>query len=280
MKKTVSLLLCLIIMAGALTSCSRPPELSEIKDRLEALIEASYGVNEILFGEGPETYERVSDPRAEMKYYEDSESSQRYYYYYIDDEELGRILSYRKKAYGDDFSYLLVSDKEDTSENCVYSADGLYYTKIDYTEKEYEFYYDSSIPAEYDVVKENITIAEIKEYAEAVYSKDYMNSLYSTLFDGVMISEDSDNGLLTARYIEYTDTDGNVWFMKSNTYEPLMKEKRIFDLSSATVARGSNAKRVRIEVDSYLESTPDEVIRTTINLVLQDGQWYLDNGTY
>ncbi len=280
MKKLVSLILVLIVAAGALTSCSRPPEFAEIRDRVAALIEASYGVNEILFGEGPETYERVDDPRANIQYYEDSESSQRYYYYYIEDEALGTILAYRKKAYGDDFSYLLVSDKEDESENCVYSADGLYYTTIEYEEKKYDFYYDDSIPAEYDVVKEHITIDEIKEYAEVVYSKDYMNSLYTTLFDGVMISDDSASGLLTARYLEYTDSDGSVWFMKSNTYEPLMKEKRIFDLSSATIARGSNAKRIRLEVDSYLESKPDEILRTTINLVLQDGQWYLDSGTY
>ena len=64
------------------------------------------------------------------------------------------------------------------------------------------------------------------------------------------------------------------------TISRLMKEKRIFDVSTAEIARGSNAKRVRIEIDSYLESKPEEIERVIINLAIQDGVWYLDNGTY
>ncbi|HHT53365.1 MAG TPA: hypothetical protein GX011_00290 [Clostridiales bacterium] len=44
-----------------LTSCSRPPELSEIYDEVVSLIEASYEINEIFFGRGLPTDEGQSD---------------------------------------------------------------------------------------------------------------------------------------------------------------------------------------------------------------------------
>ena len=278
----------MIIAAASLTSCSRPPDIEEIRGRISELIDASYEINTILFGEGPKTYERVYDPKASMKYHEDGEGN-RYYYFYIEDEEVGKILAYRTKSYGDEYSYLLVSEDETlgASEKCVYSdtENGLYYIQTEYAEKESEFYYDSSLPADYDVVRFDekfLTVDQIKEEAEKVYSADYLASIYETLFTGIMISDDVESGLLTARYIEYEDRSGEMWFMKSNTYEPLMKanEKRIFDVSSAQIARGSNAKRVRVEMESYLESAPDKKETVIVNLAIQDGIWYLDSGTY
>lgn len=283
MKRIICVALCLIMLACSLTSCGAP-KIEEIRDRLGELIEASHEVNVLLFGEGPETYERVYDPKATMQYHTD-ESGKRYYYFYVDDEKLGRVMGYRTKAYGDEYSYLLVSDKAGSAEDTVYtdSENGLYYIKIDYELEERDFYYDSSLPSDYDVIRldgEYVSIEAIKQKAEKVYSADYLSSIYETLFTGVMISDDTETGLLTARYIEYEDTTGNTWFMKSNTYEPLMTEKRIFDLSSAKIARGSNSKRVRVELDSYLESQPNNRSKVIINLALQDGVWFLDNGTY
>ena len=37
------------------TGCSQPPELSDIKDELIAILEKSYEVNEIIFGDGLKT---------------------------------------------------------------------------------------------------------------------------------------------------------------------------------------------------------------------------------
>ena len=59
-----------------------------------------------------------------------------------------------------------------------------------------------------------------------------------------------------------------------------MSEQRIFDLSTAKIARGSNSQRVRVEIETYLESRPQERLSVMVNLVKQDGEWYLDNGTY
>lgn len=270
------------MLLTALCSCGTP-DIEEIRARMEELIDASYGVNVLLFGEGPETYERVYDPKASMKYFE-SENGQRYYYYYIDDAEYGKILAYRTKSYGDDYEYLQIIDAAEPPKNSVYKGEGSsYYCPIEYTPKELEFYYDETFPEDYDVVvigEEYSSIDSIKEYAATVYSADYLNSLYDVLFTGVMISDDVSSGLLTARYIEYESEGGQVWFMKSNKIEPVSTEKRIFVTSTAKILRGSNATRVRVEMDTYLESKPEQIEKVTISLVKQDGEWFLDSGTY
>ncbi len=287
MKRILCIFLCLITVLTSLCSCGTP-DIEEIRGRMEELIGESYGVNVLLFGEGPETYERVYDPKASMQYFE-ADGGQRYYYYYIDDAEYGKILAYRTKAYGDDYEYLLVKNEADSTKKSVYEGDGKYYYSlenyysIEYTPVEREFYYDDTFPADYDVVRigeEYSSINAIKEYAATVYSADYLNSLYETLFTGIMVSGDTEYGLLTARYIEFESEGGQVWFMKSNKYEALSTEKRIFDTSTAKVLRGSSSTRVRVEMESYLESKPDQKEKVTLSLVKQDGEWFLDSGTY
>ena len=255
--------------------------MEDISDRLAELIEKSYEANDLLFGDGPECYERIYDPKKNMKYQE-TEDGLRYYYFYIEDAELGTILAYRTKAYGNEYTYLSVCDAKKEGAEAVYSDGKSYYYEIDYTYVDPEVYYDD-FPEDYDIIKVDgdiKSIAEMKTVLEEVYSAEYLNSIYETLFTGVMVSDDADSGLQKARYIEYENDDGQIWFMKSNTYTALITEKRIFDLSTATVARGSTKERVRVEVESYLESKPDERLTVIINLALQDGEWYLDNGTY
>ena len=255
--------------------------MEDISDRLAELIEKSYEANDLLFGDGPECYERIYDPKANMKYQE-AENGLRYYYFYIEDAELGTILAYRTKAYGNEYTYLSVCDAEKEGAKAVYSDGESYYYEIDYTYVEPEVYYDV-FPEDYDIIRldEDIkSITDIKTVLEEVYSTEYLTSMYETLFTGTMVSDDANSGLQKARYIEYEDDEGQIWFMKSNTYTALITEKRIFDLSTAKIARGSTKERVRVEVESYLESKPDERLTVIINLALQDGEWYLDNGTY
>ena len=274
------------MLSSALVSCSRPPELSEILPRLEELIEASYGVNDLLFGDGPDTYERVYDPSVNVKFYDEADGTKGRYRY-IEDETLGTVLAYSTKTYGKEYSYLHVTNVPNTTEDCVYvdEAQGLYYVKIEYTEKEYEFYYTDSFPEDYDVVVMNQdnpyqSIESIKTYAQTVYSREYLESIYGPIFDGAMISQSSDNGYIKARYSEYTDEGGESWFLFSNTYEPLTTEKRIFDLTTAKMVRRSNKEYVNIEVESYLESAPENKLKVTLSLIIQDGVWMLDTPTY
>ena len=279
MKKILLILLCLTLLIPCFAGCSKPPELIEIQDRLAELIEASAGVNEIIFGEGLPTYERVYDPLDGLKYYEDAEKDVRYYYYYVEDGERD-ILAYRTRSYGTDFKYLEIVSEE--TEGYVYcdEENSEYYIPLpDYEEKKADFYYNSSIPADYDVViiDKTMTIDKIKEYVETVYSKDYSEALYETLFVGAVSGE---NGYLGARYMEFTDENGTVWLMKSNTYAPLVTERRIFDLSTATIARGSNADFVRVDMETYLESAPEKRLIVTVCLIKENGVWMLDSGTY
>ncbi len=264
-----------------LSSCSRPPEYSEIEERFVELVEGSYGINKVLFGEGLPTYERIYDPRLTTKLYDDGGT--RYYYYEIEDSELGRIIAYRS-SYLSPFSYAKMSKEPLQNETPVFedTENGEYYYSIEYTEKKYDFYYTDSDPADYDYVSsdsEYQSIAQIKEAAQKVYSKEYLEkSVYESLFTGAVASEDTEG--LSARYIEHSHATVGTILMQSNTYPPLVKETRKFDFSTAEIVKPSNKKLVNIEVETYLPSSPDNRTVVRVTLVLVDGEWYLDSGTY
>ena len=60
----------------------------------------------------------------------------------------------------------------------------------------------------------------------------------------------------------------------------LIKEKRLYDFSTAKIVRPKNGKYVTIEIESYLESTPDDRLTVKLGPKLQDGEWMLDSATY
>ena len=338
------------MMLPAVTSCSRAPEYSEIEERLKELIEASYEINEIFFGLGLATYDRVTDPRASTKLYTDEEHKVGYYYFMIPDPTLGNVIAVQQKtstkkydngfyyeAYDRTYGNIVVvspSGEEKTfclqlldapiegktpkyadEENGVYGyvienysfekivylkpetsekvggslyyrdeAKGVYYYQIkDYVEPTYETYYTLSDPTDYDYVRTDsgyLSIVAIKEAAALVYSAEYLESLYTMMFDGAAgITENSE--ILMARYMEYTDPDtGEVRLMKSNTFEPLVTEKRLYDFSTAKIVRPKNKKYVTVQIESYLESSPDDRLTVKLGLKLQNGEWMLDGATY
>ena len=65
MKKFISLFLAVLLLMLSVTSCGRKPKMEEIKPRMIELIEASYEINDIFFGEGldrvdfEEEYEKI-----------------------------------------------------------------------------------------------------------------------------------------------------------------------------------------------------------------------------
>lgn len=288
MKKILCLLLCLCMMLPAFVSCSKPPEYSEIEDRLMELIEASYEINEIFFGAGLATYERVTDPKStvQVKIIEDPENPEgekRVYYYEVNDPKLGRVIAFRS-SYLSPYEYVQVLTAKDSARTPYYEEDGTYcYLLADYTEPTYEMFYDQDDPYDYDYVRTDtgyFTIEQIKEAAARVYSAEYLESIYLTMFDGAAgVTENSQ--ILSARYMEYTDPDtGESWLMKSNTFEPLVTEKRLYDFSTAKIVRPKNGQYVTIEIESYLESAPDDRLTLKLGLRLQDGEWMLDSATY
>lgn len=290
-KKIISILLSLATLLSVcvlFSSCSRAPEYAEIADRFKELVEASADINKVLFGEGLPTYERISDPWEEMEVYtvtNDDQSKTYYYYCYINDEQYGEILAYRT-GYTKPKQYLQVKDERDEDREAVYentSAKKYYYALEGYEEPEIDFYYTSSDPQNYDYIKADSpyhSINEIKAAAEKVYSKDYLeSSVYVALFTGIASSA----GLasLSARYIEYyNEADNTTSFMMSNEYDPLITETRVFDFSTAKMVRPSNKRIVSIEIESYLPSAPEARLTVTLTMAKQDGQWFLDSGTY
>jgi len=281
MLKRICLLLCAVCLVLSGISC-RAPEMSEIEQRLGELIEASYGVNEILFGEGLPVYERVYEPKA--SYYKDAEGKG-FYYYEIEDSDAGTVLAYRSVTQYGSYTYLQrVSEKRD-GEEAVYAdpAGQFYLYPIGYEEKKYDFYYSENDPADYDYVRIDApytSIEEIKAYAETVYGKEYLESVYEMLFTGAVLDIDVESGQLGARYYLHHDDMGGAHLMKSNKHKALVTEKRIYDLSTAKIVRPSNKKLVNVEIETYLESKPEERLTVRLSMVKQDGEWFLDSGTY
>ena len=303
-KKVIGVILALLICTTSclsLIGCSNPPEYSEIEGRFIELVEKSYKINEILFGEGLPTDKRIYDPWSSVKTYtrRDAQGNEMFsqngmpllgYYYYAEDEEYGRIIAYRD-GYNAEIVYLQVLEAPADGKEAVYvnTEKNWYYYETDYTPAPVDRYYGSTDPDDYDYVSaksEYQTVAQIKAAAEEVYSKDYLEStVYTSLFTGAIVDAGESVSLagLSARYIEYMDTvsaDSTMFLMQSNTYEPLIKETRIYDFSTAKVVKPGNAKLVNIEVETYLPSSPDVRLTVRVTMVLQDGEWYLDSGTY
>ena len=295
MKKKICFLLIFCFLLGStvsLTSCSKPPEYAEIAERFQMLVEASQEVNIILFGEGLPTYERVYDPLSSVKVHivpdpEDPENEDkitRFYYYEISDPNYGRVIAFRT-SYLAPYSYLQLTEQKDESKEAYYESadkDLFGYLIETYAEPEYEFFYQKDDPSDYDYVRldcEYATVSHIKELAQTVFSPDYLDAIYEWLFVGTTgVTENVDG--LSARYIEYYDDDGATYLMKSNTFEPLVREKRIYDYSTAKMVKPSNKEYVNIEIDSHLESKPDEILRVRISMQLVNGVWMLDGPTY
>lgn len=77
MKKLTTIIFIFIVLS--LTSCGKPPEAAEIRPVAEALIEASYEINDIFFGEGLPAIERDSEFAIENHvYYMDEEGNYDY----------------------------------------------------------------------------------------------------------------------------------------------------------------------------------------------------------
>lgn len=288
-------------------SCSAPPEYSEIRERVEELIEASFDINDIVWGKGLPTYKRVTAPTREFyesgKTYLDADGNEQplnYYYYYIEGTD-AKILAFREqKAVKESFSYALLasqptdaaalallyplSEGQTASEELyteIYSdvENKLFVYLIPYLEPTYEFYYLTSDPVDYDYVladSKYASVDAIKDYIRTVYSSDYADSLDSILFDGVMEGE----LVQKARYTVLNTSRGS-FFASLNTFEPLFAERRVYLLDTANIDRSnSNDSSVVVEFDTYLPSSPDKIVTAKLNFTLQSGTWYLSSPTY
>ena len=85
MKRIICFALSLAAVLGLVSCGVKTPDLDEIKDELVVLVEASYEINEIFFGEGLPTYERGGEYDREYKLYNDNDTEFAYYEYVMQD---------------------------------------------------------------------------------------------------------------------------------------------------------------------------------------------------
>ena len=184
------------------------------------------------------------------------------------------------------FTYLRLTDAPEEGQEAFYADPAkkiyCYLLPDSYKEPIFESYYTQDSPEDYDYVTLGAkyhSIAEIKAAAETVYSKAYLESIYDMMFVGAAAADESVVGS-DARYKEFQDEFGSISLTKSNTYDPLVKETRLYLFDTAEIIEPSNGEFVTIAVDSYLASKPNEILNVKVTMVLQDGVWMLDGPTY
>ena len=180
----------------------------------------------------------------------------------------------------DRFVELIEASKEI---NTVLYGAGLPVYAKDNPYAEYNHLYDGNDSSTYEMVTEYTKFfseGQIKDAAEAVYTKECLAPFYTAAFDGLGFSSGVVGGVTEARYFEDTN---NGWLYASSVAhdeENGLKGMRVYDYSTMEIINPSHAKRVLVRINTWMEKTPDQVEQTTLTFVPgEDGRWYLDTFT-
>lgn len=114
------------------------------------------------------------------------------------------------------------------------------------------------------------SIAEMQAAIAAVYSTEYRESLYESLFTGFAADEMS--VVMPARFSE----DERFLYM-SKYVDPLVDGVRVYDYASMEIVSYSHSSRLRVSINSYTEDDPEEWKRVYLSFVYENGDWYLDS---
>lgn len=114
------------------------------------------------------------------------------------------------------------------------------------------------------------SIDDIKAAAREVYSEDYCNSIFESLFTGYASDEVADS-ILPARYSE-----DEKWMYQNSHVEPLVTGTRVYDYASMTIVSPSSSKMIKVEIRSYAEDHPEDWITVDLSFVYENENWYLD----
>ena len=292
MKKLIKIAACLlslVILAGNMVACSNPPELDDVKDEFVALIEASVEVNNIFFGEGLPTYGRVEGD-GNLTYLAEHQA---YYAFITDGERL--ILKYK---IGDDAWKYAVKTAEAMNAESIYTdSEGNFYYPIEFDESQYEYYYDSESPTNYDYVRADCpyqNLESIMALAESVYTQSYLKGenyseedmgyggVYAAMFDGIALGTE----ISYARYRIDDSIDG-FYLLKSNEFKPYFEEHKTYKYDTMTIVKPSRANLVNIEITAvgrYIDYENFSVVTgehtVTLTFVFEGGEWRLDTPTY
>jgi hypothetical protein len=138
---------------------------------------------------------------------------------------------------------------------------------------ELNYIYSENDYADYEYVMElspYVSISAIKDELESVYSEEFLDSYYQSLFEGFV----SSGHVFRARYRETED-----WLYQDIDNKPLITWQRIYDYSTMKIVRPSRGDYVSLSIDTHLEGG-DEILPVTIAILWQDGEWRLDSATY
>ena len=167
--------------------------------------------------------------------------------------------------------------------NTVFYGAGMPVYKTDSTYAAFtHLYFGSQYAGEYEIVTAGSVFPSIdafKEAAEKVYSPAYLeDALYPYAFEGYMTGNGIGGAVMfNARYLE---EDGVLYQSCDEGYDLLMGVgMRVYDYASMRVVAPSNESMCFLEIDSWLEGSPDRVTVNELRLVLVDGVWYLDSFT-
>lgn len=114
------------------------------------------------------------------------------------------------------------------------------------------------------------SIAEMQTAIAAVYSTEYRESLYESLFTGYAADEMS--VVMPARFSE----DEKFLYM-SRYVSPLVEGVRVYDYASMEIVDYSHSTRLRVSIRSYTENRPEEWKTVYLSFVYENGDWYLDS---
>lgn len=258
MKKLLSLFLSLVLLTLTLSACGGgKPDIDQIKPRIIELIEASYEINDIFFGDGIDRidyeaeYQKIID-----SYAEGLAAAQKA----LSEAEQRKVLA-------------KTSEERDAAEKAIEEAEReVNKNTYMFTKEEFIAQYDTDLTYTLTRSDKYLTVADIKAAAEQVYSKSYLMSIYETMFVGYMESGLTD--MIYARYYEGPDglmilKDADVW----------VTEKRLYDYDSMQIVRPSSANKITVLIDSHLEGQT-EILPVRLSFILQDGEWYLNSPSY
>lgn len=140
------------------------------------------------------------------------------------------------------------------------------------------------VSAQYLPVSESAgyhTVAEIKEAAEKVYSKKYLDSIYPVMFEGLTLNEEDELTMSTIdpRYKEFKETDGEETrtVLKVNALHEGYDLKTVPDASTAAVVE-CTPDYVKVSVSYTLDGKTGTMFLTLSPD--ENGVWLLDSPTY
>ena len=258
MKKILSLFLTLVLLTLTLTACGGgKPNVEDIKPRVIELIEASYEINDIFFGDGIDhvdyeaEYQKIIDSYAEplaaaQKKLAEAQAQ-------LSAAKTDEEIAAAQKA---------IDDAEKEVQKNTYM----------FTKEEFLAQYDTDLTYVITRSDKYLTVADIKAAAEQVYSKSYLMSIYETMFVGYI-----DNGLTDMIYARYYDGTEGLMILKDA--DVWVTAKRIYDYDTMQIVRPSSANKITVLIDSHLEGETD-ILPVRLSFIKQEGEWYLNSPSY